>query len=228
MRTSWLLARVRGIEIRVHVTFVLLLAAYAGRAWFDTRRLDDAVDAIVVVGTVFGCVVLHELGHATAARRYGVRTRDITLLPIGGVARLDGEPPTPGAEIVVALAGPAVNVAIALLLWLLGAGSAGPDDPDAAASIPDALYAINLSLAAFNLLPAFPMDGGRVLRAALAMRMAPERATRISARIGQAIAVAFILAGVFFNPMLALIGAFVWFGAATEIAATDPRQRSRT
>jgi Zn-dependent protease/CBS domain-containing protein len=223
---AWTIARVAGIDIRVHVTFLLLLAWFALVSAAQTRTLAGALAGVAFVVLVFACVVLHELGHAFAARRYGVRTRDITLLPIGGVARLQRMPTSPRAEIVIALAGPAVNLAIALALAAaLSAADVPPAlPPEGEASMLQSLFAVNLMLALFNLVPAFPMDGGRVLRAALALRMGSLRATTTAARIGQAIAVVFAVVGVFVNPLLVLIGIFVWFGAAME--AADARLRA--
>jgi stage IV sporulation protein FB len=186
---------------------------------------------------VFACVVLHELGHALAARRYGIRTRDITLLPIGGVARLEGMPETPRREIVVAVAGPAVNVVIAAVLVALLVALGVPNpffeavegaDAAQAQAMPLGVAAllwqvamINIFLVLFNMIPAFPMDGGRVLRAVLAMGMGRGQATIAAARVGQVIAVLFVAAGLFLpvSPFLILIGIFVFFGGANEVRA---------
>jgi stage IV sporulation protein FB len=167
---------------------------------------------------LFGTVVLHELGHAVTARHYGIGTQDIILLPIGGVARLLGSPASPIEECAIALAGPAVNIVLAALIFTilqLAPASHGM-------AVLDPLFVtwlrINLALLLFNSIPAFPMDGGRVLRSFLAMRMGFNKGTRIAARIGQVLAVAFFIVGVVGHPMLMLIGAFVWFGAAQEVA----------
>jgi|DewCreStandDraft_4_1066084.scaffolds.fasta_scaffold23077_3 Zn-dependent protease/CBS domain-containing protein len=222
---AWTVARVGGIDIRIHVTFVLLLAWFALVSAAQTRSLVGTLVGVAFVVLVFVCVVLHELGHAFAARRYGVRTRDITLLPIGGVARLQRMPTSPRAEIVIALAGPAVNLAIALALAAVLSAAGVPllALPDGEASLLQSLFTVNLMLALFNLTPAFPMDGGRVLRAALALRKGWVSATTTAARIGQAIAVVFAIVGIFVNPLLVLIAIFVWFGAAME--AADARLR---
>jgi Zn-dependent protease len=187
MRWSFHLGRIAGIEVRVHATFLLLLA-WIGLA--DLAAHQDPLIALVDLAfllAVFGVVVLHETGHAVVARRYGVRTRDITLLPIGGVARLENMPEAPRAELAIAIAGPAVNALIALVLAgaLVAAGASARLAPGAALGasfVPRLLWA-NVSLALFNLLPAFPMDGGRVLRALLAMRVGRPRATEIAARL---------------------------------------------
>lgn len=222
---AWTIARVAGIDIRIHVTFLLLLAWFALVFAAQTQTLAGTLAGVAFVVLVFVCVVLHELGHAFAARRYGVRTRDITLLPIGGVARLQRMPASPRAEMVIALAGPAVNLAlaVALAVALSAAGVPLLWLPDGEASLLQSLFAVNLMLALFNLIPAFPMDGGRVLRAALALRMGSLRATTTAARIGQTIAAVFALIGVFVNPLLVLIAIFVWFGAAMEAADAQMR-----
>lgn len=228
MKASWTIARVGGVAIRVHATFLLLLLWFGIVAGLQTQSLGGALNGVLFVCIIFACVVLHELGHAFVARRYGVGTRDITLLPIGGMARLTDIPREPRAEIAIALAGPAVNFAIALALWLLLPGedvvallqsaATGGEVPLAAS-----VLLINLSLGTFNLLPAFPMDGGRVLRALLALRLPAVRATRIAARVGQAIAAVFVMLGLLGNPLLALVGVFIWFGAALEAADAQMR-----
>jgi Zn-dependent protease/predicted transcriptional regulator len=163
-------------------------------------------------------VLLHELGHALTARRFGCRTHEILLLPIGGIARIERMPDRPLHELLIAVAGPAVNVVIAGVL--LGA-AAIIGAPLAATSLLVQLAAINAALAAFNLIPAFPMDGGRVLRAALTPQLGHARATRVAASTGKLFAVVFAIAGVLYAPMLVLIAAFVWFAAEQESAVTE-------
>jgi Zn-dependent protease len=211
----------------MHATFLLLLAWVVLSSYLAHGDPAEALGGLVFILALFGIVVLHELGHALTARRYGIRTRDIMLLPIGGVARLERMPDDPRQELVVALAGPAVNIVLAISIYLglaLGQGLIPVDDAmQAGANLLDQLFWVNVSLALFNLLPAFPMDGGRVLRALLAMRMDYVRATRTAAAIGQGMAILFAIAGMFYNPFLVLIGVFVWLGAAQETSLVQFR-----
>jgi Zn-dependent protease/CBS domain-containing protein len=224
---SWKLATIAGIGVHVHASFLLLLALVAFWGLATGRGLAATAQGMVLLLAIFTAVVLHEFGHALTARRFGVRTHDITLLPIGGVARLEKLPERPVPRLLVALSGPAVNVAIALLLFglarLLDTPLRFADPFDASGSLLARLMWVNVSLAAFNLLPAFPMDGGRILQALLSMRMTPERATQVAARVGQGAALAFGLAGLFGSPMLLLIAVFVWFGARAEHAASTTK-----
>jgi Zn-dependent protease len=218
---SWKLGRVAGVDIYMHATFVLLLAWMAIAHYFERHRMIDAVNGVVFIIALFAIVVLHELGHAVAARHFDIGTRDITLLPIGGVARLERFPDDPKQELLVALAGPAVNVALALLLALAVAPAEALDVWDKGAWL-DApflakLSVVNATVAVFNLIPAFPMDGGRALRALLALRLDYLRATQLAAQIGQAFALTFGMIGLFAgNPVLVFIAMFVWMGAASE------------
>lgn len=220
MKWSFHLARIAGIDVRIHATFFLLLA------WFGFVYYADGGYGAMVIGLsfiilLFVCVILHEFGHALAARAYGINTPDITLLPIGGIARLERMPEKPWQELVVALAGPAVNVVIAFGLYVVIGRFFGLGDLAQLASgggnLLTQLLAINVILVVFNLLPAFPMDGGRVLRSLLAMRMKHARATQIAALVGQVVAVLFGLLGLFGgNPFLLFIAVFVFFGARAE------------
>lgn len=225
MKWSWKIGTLAGIETRIHVTFLLLLAWVGAAHWIAGRSMDAALNGMAFILALFGCVLLHELGHSLAARRYGIPTRDITLLPIGGVARLERMPEKPAQELWVALAGPAVNVAIsaALFIWLSITHSWAPLGQMHVASGPfvERLLVANVWLVLFNLIPAFPMDGGRVLRALLASRMEYVRATQIAAGIGQGLAFVFGLIGLFGNPMLLFIALFVWIGASQEASATQ-------
>jgi stage IV sporulation protein FB len=213
------IARIAGTVVRVHVTFLLFLVWIGGAQWRLGGR-EAALDGVVFIVLLFACVVAHEFGHIVAARRYGIRTPEVTLWPIGGIASLERIPDKPREELVVALAGPAVNVVIAaVLILVLGAGidsatMAEVENPRA--SLMARLAAANIFLVLFNLIPAFPMDGGRVLRALLAMRTNYADATRIAARIGQGAAFLFALAGLFLNPMLIVIGLFIYLSATAE------------
>lgn len=231
MKWSFRIAEIRGIGIFVHATFLVLVAIVVASHWAADRDLAKALEGAVFMLALFGCIVLHELGHALTAARFGIRTRDITLYPIGGVARLERMPEEPRHELAVALAGPAVNVAIAGLLFA-GLRLAGVPIPfaDALGSANPVLVRLmwlNCGLAAFNLLPAFPMDGGRVLRAALATRLDYTRATQIAAGAGQAMALLFGLIGFFANPFLMFIALFVWIGAAQEAGLVEMRAALR-
>ena len=197
----------------------------AASHYFLRHRWADAVDGLAFIIALFGIVVLHELGHALMARRFGIATQDITLLPIGGVARLERMPEDPKQELLVALAGPAVNVVLAILLFgvlLAGHGLESLRNPAVTTgSLTAKLLWVNVGLVIFNLLPAFPMDGGRVLRALLAIKLDYARATRIAANIGQSMALLFGLFGMFSNPLLVLIALFVWTGAAQEASMVE-------
>lgn len=242
MRWSWKIGEVAGIGLYIHATFWLLIAFVLLLNWSDGHSLAAALYGAVFVLVIFGCITLHELGHALTAHHYGVRTRDITLLPIGGLARLERMPDDPIQELWVALAGPAVNVAIAVLLYAAVLLSGGTflvrDFISLSGTFLANLLVVNLWLVAFNMIPAFPMDGGRVLRALLATRVDLGRATQISARVGQGIAFAlgvgclfglagifslagfFRLDGLFSDPFLILIAVFVWTGAKQEADAS--------
>jgi len=209
---------------------LILLAWLVYGHWSSGHDLATTMEGVGFVLSIFGCVVLHELGHALAARRYGVPTADITLLPIGGVARLQRIPEHPLEELVVAIAGPMVNVAIVGLLLAVGVrwpgtpvGGSGDDHFLVAASFFPKLLTVNAFLVLFNLLPAFPMDGGRVLRALLALKLDYVRATRIAASVGQLMAIGFGFLGLTGNPMLLLIALFVWIGAEGEARMVQER-----
>ena len=226
---SWSLrvARVSGIDIRIHVTFLLIV--FWGALEFGRREgLRGALFGVLMVCSLFTCVVLHELGHSLVAQRFGVRVREILLLPIGGVARLLREPQKAWQELLIAVAGPAVNVLIAVALVVLvlvafppgylGTLFAGPKAPETSlGSLIGWLLAGNIGLAVFNMIPALPMDGGRVLRSALAMVIGRPRATNIAGFIGQVLAAGLVAIGLMKSqPILALIGAFVFLGATQE------------
>lgn len=225
MKWSSKIATIAGIGIYIHATFFILIGWIALRHWSTEQSISAVLSGVGFILALFGCVLLHELGHALAAKRYGIPTRDITLLPIGGVARLERMPEEPIQELVVALAGPAVNVVIAAVIWgILALGNAFvPIEELSVTGGPflERLMVVNIFLVVFNLLPAFPMDGGRVLRALLATRLEYTRATHIAAGIGQAMAFAFGFIGLFSNPFLLFIAFFVWIGAAQEASSVQ-------
>ncbi len=223
MNGSWKLGQLAGVQVQIHWTFLLLPLVIAGSTWTSAGAA-AAVAAVVFVLAIFGCVILHELGHALAARRFGIKTRDITLLPIGGVARLQRMPRQPLQELVIALAGPAVNVLIvALLLGTLrmqGYTLAQTLSLELLqTSFLTRLMWANVILVLFNLLPAFPMDGGRVVRSILALAVSYLRATQIAVVIGRIMAVAFA-AWAFYSGswMLLFIAAFVYLAGSSELA----------
>lgn len=220
---------VKGTVIRIHLTFVLFLVWIAVTAYARGGQR-AALEGVLFISLVFASVLLHEFGHVFAARRYGIKTADITLLPIGGVAQLERIPEKPSEELVVALAGPAVNVVIAAVLALVLGGlphiGVGLNVENPGVSLLGRLAWVNVTLVLFNLIPAFPMDGGRVLRALLGMRMGHARATRIAAGVGQVVAFGLGLAGLFGNPILIFIALFVYMGASSEGAAAQQREAS--
>jgi Zn-dependent protease/CBS domain-containing protein len=221
------LATIAGIDIYIHWSFVLLIAWIFMSHLMQGHGLGAGLEGAGFILAIFGCVLLHELGHALTAKRFGVRTRDITLYPIGGVARLERIPEKPSEELLVAIAGPAVNVVIAavLFLWLSATGAlpAAEDVHLVGGPFLAKLMAINIVLAVFNLIPAFPMDGGRVLRALLATRLEYVRATQYAATTGQVIAVLLGLIGLFGNWFLLFIAFFVFVGARGEAHSVQTR-----
>lgn len=220
MKWQWKLGRFLGIDVYVHATFLLLIGWVGYSYWLARRDWADVLNGILFILALFLCVILHEYGHALTARKYGIRTRDITLYPIGGVARLERLPEKPIEELWVALMGPAVNVVISAGLYaiLFFTGGLVPltEMTITSGSFLMRLMMVNVSLVVFNLIPAFPMDGGRVLRALLALRLEYVRATQIAATIGQGLAFLFGLIGLFGNPFLLFIAFFVWIGASQE------------
>jgi Zn-dependent protease len=227
MSGSWRIGRLFGIDLFVHWTFFLLLGWVAWSHYAAHYDWLETLMGVAFILALFAIVVMHELGHALAARQFGVRTRDILLLPIGGVARLEHIPENPRQELVIALAGPAVNVVLAASLLVGLSMSSGIMQVSEAARVGGAflsqLFWVNVSLALFNMLPAFPMDGGRVLRALLAMRMDYVRATQTAAAVGQTMAVVLAIIGVFYNPFLIFIAIFVWLGAGAEAYMVQTR-----
>lgn len=200
MKWSYHLCRVFGINVKLHVTFLILLAFIL---------LAEGLASAVFLAIIFAFVVFHELGHSLVAIGHGLRVRSITLLPIGGVASIEDMPEEPWTEIKIALAGPAVNLAFAAILYPM------------ALLYPSGLLrgmlTVNLLLAMFNLLPGFPMDGGRVLRAALALRKGMTEGTRIAARVGRWTALGIGLLGVLTGRTgLVLIAIFIYFAGKQE------------
>ena len=234
MKWSWRMGRVAGIDIHVHATFPLLFA------WITVVMLRSGATASAIAGTlvlmlaVFGLIVIHETAHALTARRFGITTHDITLLPIGGIAHLDHMPREPKQELLIAVAGPAVNVVFAIVLLGILALTGGLSELRVLSAtnsteittsrILAELFGINLSLTVFNLLPAFPLDGGRVMRALLAIKRKDYvSATLAAAKVGRAFALVFGVVGLFVldNPMLVVIALFVWLSAASEASAAQ-------
>jgi Zn-dependent protease/CBS domain-containing protein len=229
---SWSIniGRIAGTAVRIHVTFVLFLG-WIFFATYAAEGPEAALANLVFLTLLFACVLAHEFGHIFAARAFGVATPDVTLLPIGGVARLERIPEEPREEFLIAIAGPLVNVLIALGLIVFAGARLNAGDLTAMDSanvwLVDRLAAVNLFLALFNMIPAFPMDGGRVLRALLATRMGYVRATEVAAMIGQGVAFVLGFVGLFYNPMLIFIAIFVYLAAASEAHMVAMRGISR-
>jgi len=227
MKWSWRIGKLAGVDLYVHATFLLIIGWVGLSAWLQARTGEAVLASIGFTLALFLCVILHEYGHALTARRYGIKTRDITLLPIGGLARLERMPDKPMQEFWVAVAGPAVNVALAAGIGLTLVAAGGELSFGALSTTTGGflqrLLSVNLFLVAFNLIPAFPMDGGRVLRALLATRLEYTRATSLAASLGQGIALLFGLIGLFSNPFLVFIALFVWIGAAQEASMVQMR-----
>lgn len=221
MQWSWKIARIANIDVYIHTTFFLLLAWFAYSDWKQAGTIEAVIQGSVFIILLFTCVVLHEFGHALTARRYKVVTNRITLLPIGGVASMERIPDDPKQELHIAVAGPMVNVVIAGLLyfWMNLSDISITEEDILSNNLPLAyrLLLVNVMLVVFNMLPVYPTDGGRVLRALLAMRMPHHKATAIAARIGQTLAIVMGIVGFLYNhPMLILIAVFLWFGATAE------------
>jgi Zn-dependent protease/CBS domain-containing protein len=235
MGGSFKIGRAFGIDVKVHWTFFLLLAFFAFAGYQGSGSALDALVTALVIVALFICVVLHEFGHSLVARRLGIETQDITLLPIGGVARLKSLPERPMDEVKVAIAGPLVNVVLAPIFFgiaiLLGASPLDPADLLEGGNSVGQIFAylglINVALFVFNLIPAFPMDGGRVLRGLLATRLGAVRATDISSAVGQVFALGFFVVGLLSNFLLALVALFIFFGATGEAQLVRQRELTR-
>lgn len=227
LKGSLNLGKVAGIKLYVHWTFLILIVWIFLIYYRIDNDINQGLIGVLFILALFVCVVLHELGHALTAKRYKIITKSITLLPIGGLANLEKMPENPKEELLIAIAGPLVNVAIALVLYLVLVTT--NSIPDLAAiqqengELPQfnfwfQLFIINVLLVVFNLIPAFPMDGGRMLRAALSFKLSRGRATTIAAGIGQFFALVFVLLGLYANIWLIFIGIFIFLGAGAEAA----------
>ena len=229
MGWSFTIGSFKGTAVRIHVTLLLFLAWIGLRA-YQQGGAEAAGQSVLFISAVFACVILHEFGHILTARRFGIVSPEVTLLPIGGVADMNRMPDKPWQELLVALAGPMVNVVIAIgLIVATGAADLANaiEISDPTIGLMQRLAATNLFLALFNLVPAFPMDGGRVLRAGLAMWIGQEKATRIAAGIGQIFAFLLGFIGLFSNPMLVFIAIFVYMAAAGEAQMTSMAEAAR-
>ena len=236
MGGAFKIGRVAGIDLKVHWTFFLLLAFYAFAGYQGSGSLTNALVTALVIVALFVCVVLHEYGHSLVAQRLGIEIQDITVLPIGGVARLKSLPERPWDEVKIAIAGPLVNVVLAPIFFaialLLGASPLDTANILQGGNSLGQIFAylgfINVALVVFNLIPAFPLDGGRVLRGLLATRLGAVRATDVSATIGQFFAAAFFLIGLLGgNFLLALVAVFIFFGAAGEAQMARQHEQTR-
>lgn len=222
MEWSYKIGTVYGIPLRLHITFPMLIIAYAALFGYE-YGLMAAFRGSILILLLFACVVLHELAHSRQAQRYGVKVRDVTLLPIGGVSNMEHIPENPQQELRIAIAGPAISFVIGIVLLMINLAVGLPIfdfnfEKIATSSSYIFVYLawINIFLAFFNLLPAFPMDGGRVIRAYLAQRMSYIKATHIAATIGKIFAIIFGIVGFVINPILIFIAFFVYLGASSE------------
>ncbi|MGH7586060.1 MAG: site-2 protease family protein [Gemmatimonadales bacterium] len=231
MKWSFQMGRVGETAVKLHATFVLFVAWYAWGA-YARGGTDMAVQSTTFLLSLFGCVLLHEFGHILMARHFGVKTPEVILLPIGGLARLERIPEEPKQELLIAIAGPAVTLLLALIFAAIVHLAGQPLRPARGMPetwpLPLSLWVVNVGLLIFNLIPAFPMDGGRVLRAALASRLGLGRATRIAANAGQLFAMVFGLWGLFHGELLlVLVAFFIYAGAGAEAQAVEARLAGR-
>ena len=230
MKGSLKLGKIAGIGLFVHWTFSLLILFIVYTNYKAGQNSIQILWSVLFILCIFLTVFMHELGHALTAKKFGIKTKDITLLPIGGVAQLERLPEKPSEELMVAFAGPMVNIILALLTSLFI--SLPNTSEEMVAELENGVnagnfflnfYLVNIILAFFNLIPAFPMDGGRVLRALLSYKLERHQATKIAARIGQALAIGFVLLGFYSNPFLIFIGIFVFMGAQIESEYTESK-----
>lgn len=239
MHWSHRLYTVFGIEVRVHATF-LFIVAYFGYVWgvvYAPGGWVGALYGVLMVLLLFALVLIHELTHSLVAQHYGIKVKSITLLPIGGVSSMEEIPQDPRKELVISIAGPLSNVVLGVLMLVVAPLFFDVREVFSAGRFSELLtsrgfeaayvylFVVDVSLAVFNLLPAFPMDGGRVFRAFLAMRMDRSRATRIAVAVGQALALAMGIAGLLGGGVfLILIAIFIYFGAQAENTGDDVRR----
>jgi Zn-dependent protease/CBS domain-containing protein len=236
MGGAFKIGRFSGIEVRVHWTFFLLLTFFAFVGYQASGSAVGALTATLTIVALFLCVLLHEFGHSLVAQRLGIEIHSITLLPVGGVSNLETLPEKPADEVKISVVGPLVSVVLALIFFgvglLFGAVPRVPTDLFAGfGSVGQFFFYLgylNTVLAVFNLLPAFPLDGGRILRGLLATRLGAVRATDVSSTIGQIFAAAFFLIGLLSsNLLLALVAVFVFFGASGESQMVRQRETTR-
>jgi len=229
MKYSLRLGNIFGIKVQIHWTFLILLGWFVFSNMRAGSGAEQTMWSVLFILIIFSCVTLHEFGHALAAKRFGIKTKDITLLPIGGLARLESIPENPREELIVAIAGPLVNILIVAALYpIVHFTSDVTSSIQQLSAITSAnflfnLMFINLWLAVFNLIPAFPMDGGRVLRALLSFNMERHKATATASRIGQLLAIGFVILGFFSNPFLIFIGLFIFLGAQAVAEYTQSK-----
>lgn len=223
MKWSLYLGKVSGIKIFIHWTFLILLFWIIQVQLFEKHGLNEILLNIALLAAVFTCIVLHELGHALTAKRYNIRTRDIILLPIGGLARMESLPEKPKQELLIAVMGPVVNLVIGAILFIIlySLNEFPASIEQGQTNFLFQLFEINIVLAVFNFIPAFPMDGGRVLRALLSLKYSRLKATRIAVYAGQFIAILFVFLGFSYSPMLIFIGLFIFLGAQAEAHAEE-------
>lgn len=220
MKWSLKIGKVKDIGIYVHASFLILVAWIGFIYYIQTKTLSGVLDGVLFIIVLFSIVVMHELAHALTAKKFGIKTRDIILLPIGGMSRMERIPEKPIHELLIAIAGPLSNIVLAIVIYIGLFFSNHQVDwqnySPLTSQFFEKLFVINVVLAIFNLLPAFPMDGGRVLRAALALKLNYVRATNIAAQIGQFFSIFLGILGLMYNPILVLIAVFIWIGAASE------------
>ncbi|MEX0813635.1 MAG: site-2 protease family protein [Chitinophagales bacterium] len=229
MKGSLKLGRIAGINVFVHWTFSLLLLFIIFTNIREGYNAIQVLWSLFFILSIFVTVVLHELGHALTAKKFNINTKDITLLPIGGLARLESIPEKPREEWLVAIAGPLVNLAIAFAVYFF---VHIPEPDQMEAFVADGIngqnflflfFMVNIWLSIFNLLPVFPMDGGRIFRATLSHFINRVKATKIATRLGQLLALGFVIGGFYVNPFLIFIGLFIMFGAQAELNMVSTR-----